>query len=531
MTRPQPIRSVAILGAGTMGAQIAAHCANAGMQVRLLDLTADVAREGLKRAAALKPDPFFTKDTARQIAFGGFDTDLGTLSGVDWICEAIVERIDTKRALFERIEAVRTPGTIVTTNTSGIPIAAIAEGRGDDFRRHFCGTHFFNPPRYLRLLEIIPTPDTAEEVVERLRWTADHRLGKGVVIAKDSPGFIANRLGLFGVAQAVRLLAAGEYSVEEIDAITGPALGRPKSATFRTMDIAGLDVLAHVTGDLVSRLRDPLSREAYTLPPLVSTMVERKMIGEKSGHGFYKREGSAILSLDPATLTYRPRESVRIPSLEAPAADVRERVRALFHAKDKAGAFLRATLPPLLVYTANIAPSIAESIDDIDRAMHWGFGWELGPFELWDAIGIDAVLASAPAQVPPVVEELKAAGRSSFRDGAIPPSAPGLQLLRSAKDRSAVVRRNPGASLIDLGDDVLAVELHSKMNAIGEDTIQMLHAGVSEAARNFAGLVVCTDGADFSAGANLMLVLLEAQDGNWDEIDFMVRTFQQATSA
>jgi 3-hydroxyacyl-CoA dehydrogenase len=256
------------------------------------------------------------------------------------------------------------------------------------------------------------------------------------------------------------------------------------------------------------------------------------MIGEKSGQGFYKREGSAILSLDPATLTYRPREAARIASLDGGGADARERIRTLFHAHDKAGAFLRATIAPLLVYCANIAASIAHSIDDIDRAMQWGFGWELGPFEMWDAIGIEAVLAAAaPAPMPTAVAELRAAGRTTFRDRPIPPSAPGLQLLRSAKDRTPVLRRNPGASLVDLGDDVLAVEFHSKLNTIGEDTIQMLHGGVKEAAANFAGLVVCTDANDFSAGANLMLVLLEAQEGNWDEIDFMVRSFQQATSA
>ena len=532
MQRPLPIRSVAVLGAGTMGAQIAAHCANAGLQVVLLDLTADGARDGLKKAAALKPDPLFTKDVQAAISLGGFDTDLGHVAGADWIVEAIVEKLAIKQALFERIEQVRTPGSIVSSNTSGIPIAALAEGRSDDFRRHFLGTHFFNPPRYLRLVEIIPTPDTEAGVVERIAWCADHRLGKGVVVAKDSPGFVANRIGLFGVGLAIRELAAGRYTVEEIDAITGPALGRPKSATFRTMDIAGLDIVAHVNADFVARLPDPASQSAYTLPPLVGAMVERRMIGEKSGQGFYKRNGSEILGLDPATLTYRPREAVRIPSIESTAAlPTTERVRALFVAQDKAGEFLRATLAPLLIYTADIALSIAGSIDDIDRAMQWGFGWELGPFELWDAIGIQTVLEAAGAPAPAMIEGLREEGRQTFRDRPIPPAARGLQLLKSAKDRTPIVQRNPGASLVDLGDGVLAVELHSKMNAIGNDTVQMLQAGVREAARHFVGLVVCSDSNDFSAGANLMLLLLEAQDGNWDEIELMVRSFQQTTMA
>lgn len=531
--RTAPIRSVAVLGAGTMGAQIAAHCANAGIPVLLLDVTADAAREGLKRAASLKPDPFFTTEAAGLITTGRFDQDLEKIAAVDWVLEAIVERLDIKQGLFERVDRLRSAATVVSSNTSGIPIAALAEGRSEGFRRHFLGTHFFNPPRYLRLLEIIPTPDTDAAVVDRIAWTADHRLGKGVVLAKDSPGFIANRIGLYGVAQAIRALASGEYTVEEIDAITGPALGRPRSATFRTMDIAGLDILSHVAADLVARLPETESREAYTLPPLVGTLLERGWIGEKTGQGFYKREGAEILALDPATLAYHPRASVRIPSLEGGNADdPRARARALFLAKDKAGAFLRGTLGPLLVYCADIADAIADSIDDIDRAMQWGFGWQLGPFELWDAIGVQQVLDTVkPARVPARIEALLAEGRTAFRGAPIPPASAGLQLLKAAKDRSGVLQKNAGASLVDLGDDVLAVQFHSKMNTIGDDTIQMLHAGLKEASANFAALVVGTDATDFSAGANLMLVLLEAQEGNWDEIELMVRSFQHATSA
>jgi 3-hydroxyacyl-CoA dehydrogenase len=513
MTAPAGFRSIAVLGAGTMGAQIAAHLANAGVPALLLDVTADAARDGLTRARALKPDPFFTADTASLITTGAFDDDLSRLSKVDWVIEAVVERIDIKRALLERVDTVRRPGTVVTSNTSGIPIAALAEGRSEDFKRHWLGTHFFNPPRYLRLLEVIPTTDTHVAVVQRITSFADHRLGKGVVIAKDTPNFIANHIGLYGVAQVLRVLQSGQYTIEEIDAITGPALGRPKSATFRTMDIAGIDVLAHVARNLT-----------LELPPLISALVERGWVGEKAGQGFYKRDPATkeILTLDPATMTYRPKQPARLPSLEAARSieDAGGRIKTLFLGRDKVGQFLRDTLAPTLVYTARVAPDIAYSIDDVDRAMQWGFGWQFGPFETLDAIGPHDALGEVFPQ-----------GHTRFREDGVPPAGPDLLILKSAKDRQRVLRRNSGASLVDLGDGVLAVEFHSKMNAIGGDTVQMLDAGVKEAAANFAALVVGNDAANFSAGANLMLVLLEAQEGNWDEIDLMIRAFQNSTQA
>src|SRR5262249_2997883 len=379
------IRSVAVLGAGTMGAQIAAHVANAGVSVLLLDLTADVARDGLKRARGLKPDPFFTPEHAAFITIGGFDADFQKLSSADWIIEAVLERADVKRPLLERVDAVRRQGAIVSSNTSGIPIASLAEGRSDDFRRHLLGTHFFNPPRYLHLVELIPTADTDPAVVDRVARFADHRLGKGVVVAKDTPNFIANHIAVYGVVQVLRALESGKYTIEEIDAITGPALGRPKSATFRTMDIAGLDILAHVAKNL-----------NVELPPLVGAMVERGWLGEKTGQGFYKRDpstgsgpgnrGAEILTLDPKTMTYRAQQTVRLPSLDAARSieDPRERIRTLIAGKDKVGDFLRETLEPALRYTAKVAPEIAHSPDDVDRAMKWGYGWELGPFEIMD---------------------------------------------------------------------------------------------------------------------------------------------------
>ncbi len=517
-----------------MGAQIAAHLANAGLPVTLLDVSPEAAREGLKRAIGLKPSPFFTPEVVSLISTGGLDRDLGQVQSSDWIIEAVVEQLAVKQQLFERVDAVRATGSIVSSNTSGIPIATLADGRSPDFRRHLLGTHFFNPPRYLHLLELIPTPDTDPAVVQRVSWFANHRLGKGVVVAKDTPNFIANHIGLYGIGRALQALETGQFTIEEIDAMTGAVIGRPRSATFRTMDIVGLDVLGHVARNLAERLPDESARQAFALPPLGTALIERGWIGEKAGQGFYKRSGQDILTLDPAAMTYRPRVSPRLASVDNAQSidDLRERVRTLFLGPDKVGAFLRDTLGSTLVYTARVTPSIAHSIDDVDRAMRWGFGWELGPFELWDAIGIKKVLeATRPDTVPPLVAAALARGTDTFRSAPLPPSAPDLHILRSARDHGRVVSRNPGASLVDLGDGVLAVEFHSKMNTIGGDTVQMLAAGVKEATANFAALVVGNDATDFSAGANLMLVLLEAQEGNWDEIDAMVRAFQRATLA
>lgn len=540
------INAVTVLGAGTMGAQIALHCANAGVPVLLLDLTADLARQGLDKARQLKPDPQFTPDGHRLVTTGGFDTDLDAIATSDWIMEAVVERLDLKQQLLARVDERRRPGSIVSTNTSGIAIAALAEGRSDDFRRHWLGTHFFNPPRYLRLLEIIPTAETDPAVVAAVSRFGDHVLGKGVVVAKDTPNFIGNHIALYGVARTLEVLATGRYTIEEIDAITGPALGRPGSATFRTMDIAGIDILAHVLRNLNERLEGEADRAAFAVPHLVEELIRRGQLGEKAGKGFYERRKNAsgeseIWTLDPATFEYRAKQPARIASIEAGRAidDLGERVRALFNAKDKAGEFLRATLAPALVYTARVTPAIAHSIDDVDRVMRWGFGWDLGPFELFDVIGVREVLAAAEAAgghamaggVPPLIASLLEGGLTRFREGAVKPAAADLQILRTAREQGRVIKNNAGASLVDLGDGVIAVEFHSKMNAIGGDTVQMLNAGVKEAAKNGQALVVGNDAPNFSAGANLMLVLLEAQEGNWDELDLMIRAFQQATMA
>ena len=491
-------RQAAVLGAGVMGAQIAAHFANAGLRVRLLDVTREAARDGLERAKRLKPDPFFTPGAATLIETGGFDDDLAAVKDADWILEAIVEQLDAKQALLARVDAVRRADAVVSSNTSGIPIASIAEGRSDAFRRHWLGTHFFNPPRYLHLLELIPTPETDPAVVRDLAAFADLRLGKGVVLAKDVPGFIANRIGMFGLMQTFRAIESGDFTIEEVDAITGPAIGRPKSATFRTVDIAGVDVLAHVARTL-----------GFELPAFVTEMVARGMTGAKAGRGFYQKTGDEILTLDTRTLEFRPKQSAKLSSLEAtrPIEPVGARIKALYESKDKAGALLRATLGPTIEFAQQIADEIAYSPDDIDKAMRWGFGWELGPFETLAALGVNSQAPTRNSQSTPNSQSPK------------------------PKAQRLLVRKNAGASLIDMGDGVLQVEFHSKMNAIGGDTIQMLHAGVKQASQNFAALVVGNDAANFSAGANLMLLLLEAQEGNWDEVEMMVRGFQGATMA
>jgi 3-hydroxyacyl-CoA dehydrogenase len=506
------INQAAVLGAGVMGAQIAAHFANAGVRVLLLDVTREAARDGLQRATRLKPDPFFTPAAVSLVRTGGFDEDLAAVREADWIVEAVVERLDAKQALMARVDAVRTGGAIVSSNTSGIPIGSIAEGRSDGFRQHWLGTHFFNPPRYLHLLELIPTPDTSAEVVRLVTDFSDRRLGKGVVLAKDAPGFIANRIGIFGLMQVFRAIESGDFTIEEIDAITGPAIGRPKSATFRTVDIAGVDVLAHVARTLAERLQDPAERAQFILPPFVEAMVAQGMTGAKAGRGFYQKIGDDILTLDPKTLEYRQKQSPKLPSLEAARAiePVAGRIRALYNGPDKVGAFLRSTLGPTLDYASRIAGDAAYCPEDVDKAMRWGFGWELGPIETLRAVNAQPPTSNAQAT-----------------------SNAQLPTANSAVTTSSlqVVRKNAGASLIDMGDGVLQVEFHSKMNAIGGDTIEMLHAGVKEASRNFAALVVGNDGPNFSAGANLMLLLLEAQEGNWEDVDLMVRGFQGATMA
>ncbi len=578
----RPIERAAVLGAGTMGSRIAAHLANAGIPCFLLDivppeLTPDEKRKGLtvenpavrnrivlsglEAAKKARPAAFFTPETARLITPGNFDDNLAWCAQADWIIEAVAENLEIKRQLFERLEAVRKQGTIVTTNTSGLPIRKIAEGRSEDFQKHWAGTHFFNPPRYMKLAELIPGPKTLPEVMEALAEICDMRLGKGVVLAKDTPNFIANRIGTFSMLNAIRQMQALDMTIEEVDACTGPAIGWPRSATFRTADIVGLDVLVHVVRNLYDNIPDDESRELFRVPPLLEEMMQRKWLGEKTGSGFYKRVKGAggeseILTLDWHTMEYRPQRKAKFASIEAGKAieNTGQRVKALFEPAidgkgDKANQFMWATMGDTFLYAARRIPEIANSILDVDKAMRWGFGWELGPFEMWDAIGAGRVVQALEREskpMPPLVSKVMVSPQKTFYDmekghtryfdfGANALMAltepAGMIFLKSLKERSKVVQENSGASLIDLGDGVVCCEFHAKMNAIGGDIVAMLNAGVARLETAFEAMVIANQGPNFSAGANLALLLLTAQEGEWDDIHLAVKQFQRANMA
>ena len=569
------IEKAAVLGAGTMGAQIAAHLANAGIPTLLLDVAPKeptpeesarglsleskevrdrIARAGLEAAKKSKPAAFFKEGAAALVSVGNFDDDLPRLKDCDIIIEAVVERLDIKRSLFERVEKFRKPGSVVASNTSGIPIRQIAEGFSEDFRAHFLGTHFFNPPRYLHLVELIRTEWTKPEVSCSVYGFLDRRLGKGVVVAKDRPNFIANRIGTFGAMVTLKTLVEDGYTIEEVDKMTGPALGRPKSATFRTFDIVGLDVLAHVARNLYEAVPEDEEREVYNLPAFVEQMVGRGILGDKTKGGFYQKrkgEGGArdIWTLDVATLEYRPQEKAKLPALDAAKniEDTRARVKSLVWGKERAGQFLWKTMSRVFAYAANRIPEIADTVVEVDRAMKWGFGWELGVFEAWDAIGVEKSVERLKEEgraIPSNVQKMLDAGATSFykteggrefyfdfAKGEYAPVAeqPGVIVLKSVKERSGVIKKNSGASLIDIGDGVACLEFHSKMNSIGGDTLAMLKAALTEVEKNFVGLVVGNQGQNFSVGANIMLVLLGAQEEDWDELNLAIHAFQQAT--
>ncbi|MDQ1408795.1 MAG: 3-hydroxyacyl-CoA dehydrogenase, partial [Acidobacteriaceae bacterium] len=569
------IEKVVVLGAGTMGARIAAHFANAGVPVLLLDivppgLTSEAAAEsnkivraGLEAAKKSKPAAFFTAALAAKISIGNFEDDLQRCQDADWIIEVVAENLDIKKSLLARVAQFRKPGAIVTTNTSGLPVHLIAEGMSEEFQRHWAGTHFFNPPRYLKLVELIPGPKTSPEVLETLAEFCDRRLGKGVVIAKDTPNFIANRIGTFSMMNALRLMNKLGMTIEEVDACTGPAIGQPKSATFRTADIVGLDVLMHVVKNIYETATDDESREMYKIPAFVEVMAKRKWLGDKTGQGFYKKlrgEGEGereILTLDVNTMEYRPRQKERFASIEAGKTieDTRDRLRALIgpvlagQTGDKAQQFLWDSLSETCLYAARRVPEISDRVEDVDRAMRWGFGWEVGPFQIMDTLGVDAFAAKIKKEgraVPPAIEKLLAGGRKSFytsekgvtsvfelnsgTDRKIEEPA-GVIFLNSLKDAGKEVEHNSGASLIDLGDGVLSCEFHSKMNAIGADLISMLHKGLKRLETDFDAMVIANQAVNFSVGANLMLVLMGAQEQEWDELHLAVKQFQNANLA
>jgi 3-hydroxyacyl-CoA dehydrogenase len=568
------IEKAVVLGAGTMGSRIAAHFANAGLPCVLLDIVPPevppgaapdlrnkIVRGGLDAAKKSKPAAFFTAGLADRVAIGNFEDDLARCAEADWIIEVVAENLEIKRKLMSRVAQVRKPGAIVTTNTSGLPVHLIAEGMNEEFQQHWAGTHFFNPPRYLKLVELIPGPKTSAEVIETLNEFCDRRLGKGVVVAKDTPNFIANRIGTFSMLNALRLMGALGMTIEEVDACTGPVIGQPKSATFRTADLVGLDVLLHVVKNIYESVPNDESREMYKVPPLVEEMARRGWLGDKTGQGFYKRvkgDGDReILTLDVDTMEYRPRQKTRFASLETGKAieDTPERLRALLgpvlegQKGDKAQQFLWGALSETCLYAARRVPEISDHVVDVDRAMRWGFAWELGPFEVMDAIGVKAFVAQVQKEgrtLPPVLDKLLASGRKGFYEaekgtttvfdiatgGAKKVEEPkGVLILKSLKDAGREVERNSGASLIDLGDGVVCCEFHSKMNAIGADLIAMVHKGLKRLETDFDAMVIANQAVNFSVGANLMLVLVGAQEQEWDEVHLAVKQFQNVNLA
>jgi 3-hydroxyacyl-CoA dehydrogenase len=555
-----------VLGAGTMGSRIAAHFANAGIPALLLDIVLPgnanrnaAALAGIENATKQKPGGFFTPDAAKLVAPGNFEDNLKDIRRCDWVIEAVTENLDVKRGLMAKVSMLRTPGTVISTNTSGIPLATISEGFDHEFRQHFLGTHFFNPPRYLHLLEVIPGAETLPEVLGFVREFADRRLGKGVVPCKDTPNFIANRIGTFFGSTVHKLTVEEDYTIEEVDALTGLAIGLPRSASYRLLDIVGLDVWSLVTRNLHDMAPHDPWRGRFVLQPFLNEMVKRGLLGEKRGQGLYKRVGKGaekeIWAIDWKTLEYHPIQKPHFASIDTAknVDDLGERLRMLVAATDRAGHFLWKLLSDLFLYSASVVPEISDRVVEIDRAMRWGYANKLGPFELWDALGFESTarrIESEGRSLPENVQRMLSAGAKSFyrpadRDGAprseyfdlcspdyrVIEERPGILVLSDLKRARSVVKKNSGASLIDIGDGVLCLEFHSKMNAIGGDQVAMMHAAIEETARNFEAMVIANDGENFSVGANLMLILLAAQEGEWDELGEMISAFQRANMA
>ena len=544
------IQKAAVLGAGTMGSRIAAHLANAGLPVVLLDIpaSAPIAAQAIEALRKSKPAALFDPSLAGRIVPGNFENDLALLADCDWVIEAVTENLAIKQALFEKVIPHLKPAAILTTNTSGLPIASIASGMPPGIRRRFFGTHFFNPPRYMRLVEIIATPETDAAAIEAVSAFTDLRLGKEVVFARDTPNFIANRIGLFTMLEAVRLMQEEDLSIEEVDALTGTAIGWPRTGTFRLADLVGLDVMAHVASNFPER--------QLALAPFIRTMLERRWLGDKTGQGFYRKEKDSAgkevrFALDWKTLEHRPASKPNLPSLEMAknAERLEERIRLLLQGdtrKDKAARFHWRLLDALWNYAADRLPEIADNASSVDRAMRAGFNWEMGPFELWDAAGVRQTVERMQAASPVVERLLQAGGEGWYRANGRQcfdpvtgawrevPVAEGVARVATFRASNGVVRGNAGASLVDLGDGVACLELHSKKNAIGEDIIRLVSETLradGDAVRNFSAFVIANDGENFSVGANLMQILLAAQEGEWDEIDRVIRGFQRMTAA
>jgi 3-hydroxyacyl-CoA dehydrogenase len=570
------IKKAAVLGAGIMGSAIAAHLANVGIPSFLLDIVPPelteaekkkgltfestevrnrFATSGKKRVQETRPASLYWKEDAELLSVGNFEDHLSWVSEADWVIEAVIEDLNLKRELFKKLIPFLKEGTIISSNTSGISIQRMCEGFPADFAERFLGTHFFNPPRYMKLLEIIPIPSTSKSVVEKMVQVGERILGKGVVYAKDTPNFIGNRIGAFATAITMRTAIEDGYRIEEVDQITGPALGRPKLATFKLADLVGLDVMAHVSKNLYESLPEGKEREIFVFSPFVQQMIKNQWLGQKTKQGFYKRvkkDGKEeTLVLDYQKLDYRPQEKVNLPSVEMGKNidDTKERIKTLVMSPDRGGQFAWKIMKKTLLYSAEKIPEVSDDIINIDLAMKWGYNWELGPFEIWDAIGLKSSLKRIEKegdQIPPLVERLLSKEYSSFyerKDGHVSyfdlgvggyqeiSEKPEMILLPSLKDRKKTLLSNPGASLIDLDDGVACLEFHSKMNSIGADTVQMIREALNQVEEKFDGLVIGNQSENFSVGANLMLMLFEIQDENWDDIDAMVKAFQDVLMA
>ena len=567
------IRRVAVLGAGVMGSGIAAHLANAGIRSLMLDIVPPTLSDEDRKRGLTEKDPAFRNRFAAKgvagirksrpallysqkdiglISIGNFDDDLPEAAECDWIVEVVTENLAIKKALYDRIEAVWKPGTVVTSNTSGIAISQMTEGRSKEFRKHFLVTHFFNPVRYMKLLELVPGEDTDPGILRGVADFGERKLGKGIVYGKDTPNFIGNRIGVFAMMYAMHAMMEDGLSIEEVDKVLGPAMGRPKSAAFGTADLVGIDTLLHVSDNVYSNLPDDPQRETFLPPPFVSEMVARGWLGRKAKGGFFKMEGKGeekkMFVLDYQALDYRPTTKVSYPSLDAAKGedDVGARIRKVIAGDDKAADYAWKVLSESLLYSARRIPEIAGDVVNIDNAIKWGFNWTLGPFETWDAIGVkDSVarMRKEGKEIPESVEKMLAGGNPTFyrrRDGILEcfdfasgayvpvPVSPDIIFLPALKERNKVVKGNQGATLVDIGDGVLCLEFHTKMNTIDGDIVSMMNEGVALAEKDFAGMVIANHAENFCVGANLMLVFLEAQNRNFENIEKMVREFQNA---
>ncbi len=558
------IKKAAVLGSGIMGSRIACHFANIGLEVLLLDIVPfdlsdeekknpalrnRLVNQSLQDAVKSKPSPLYSKDAVKLISTGNFDDDLEKIKDCDWVIEAVVERLDIKKQLFDKVEKHRKPGTLISSNTSGIPINLMLDGRSDDFQKHFCGTHFFNPPRYLRLLEIIPTEKTDQEVVDFFMHYGDVFLGKETVLCKDTPAFIANRVGVYSMMSAMHAVEKTGLTVGEVDKLTGPVIGHAKSATFRTSDLVGLDTTVKVATNLYEGLPDDEARENFKLPNVVKELHDRNWLGDKTKQGFYKKVvengKKEILELDLKTMEYGPKTKSKLDILDKTKneEDLKKRLQLTIKEDGKVGEFYKLTFFDLFKYVTYRIPEIADELFRIDQAVASGFAWEMGPFETWDAMGVDNCLKQMKEMdlnPAPWVDEMLAAGNTSFykfengkkqyydvesKSYKVIPGTEGLVILDALKSNN-IVWENEGATLYDIGEEVLGLEFHTKMNSIGAEVIEGINTAIQKAEEGFKGLVIGNEGQNFSAGANLAMLFMFAVDQEFDEIEMMTRQFQ-----